>query len=216
MNREEYLRLLAVSLNHIPQAEKEEAIRYYNDYFDDAGTENEQEVIKTLGSPASLAESIEKEFASNETGFRKPVNAGSTDDALQKYSYDNQGKKQKKKMSTGMIVLVVILLILASPVIVALGGCALGIVVAIFCALFGVIVALISLVCVCVALAAAIGLVSPFSAVTLTGIGLFTVGICIFLVMAVIWVLGVAIPWLIRQIVKLCKKIFGRKGAAAL
>ena len=29
---------------------------YYNDYFDDAGSENEEKVIEELGSPAKLAE----------------------------------------------------------------------------------------------------------------------------------------------------------------
>ena len=39
MNREEYMRLLAIALKDVPQSEKEEALQYYNDYFDDAGVE---------------------------------------------------------------------------------------------------------------------------------------------------------------------------------
>ena len=41
MNRIEFLRQLEVLLSGISQSEKEEAIQYYNDYFDDAGMENE-------------------------------------------------------------------------------------------------------------------------------------------------------------------------------
>ena len=33
-------------------------MQYYNDYFDDAGSENEEKVIEELGSPAKLAETI--------------------------------------------------------------------------------------------------------------------------------------------------------------
>ena len=58
MNRIEFLRQLEVLLSGISQSEKEEAIQYYNDYFDDAGAENETEVIKALGSPAKVEETI--------------------------------------------------------------------------------------------------------------------------------------------------------------
>ena len=58
MNRIEFLRQLEVLLSGISQSEKEEAIQYYNDYFDDAGAENETEVIRALGSPAKVAETI--------------------------------------------------------------------------------------------------------------------------------------------------------------
>lgn len=58
MNRKEFMRQLESLLTSISQSEKEEAIQYYNDYFDDAGTENEGDVIKALGSPAKVAETI--------------------------------------------------------------------------------------------------------------------------------------------------------------
>ena len=38
--------------------EREEAIQYYNDYFDDAGAENESGVIASLGTPEELARTI--------------------------------------------------------------------------------------------------------------------------------------------------------------
>ena len=58
MNRIEFIRQLEILLSGISQSEKEEAIQYYNDYFDDAGSENEMDVIKALGSPAKVAETI--------------------------------------------------------------------------------------------------------------------------------------------------------------
>ena len=51
MNRFEYMRRLEALLSDISPSEKEEALTYYNDYFNDAGQENEQQVIKELGSP---------------------------------------------------------------------------------------------------------------------------------------------------------------------
>ena len=58
MNRTEYMRELDALLQGISKEEREEAMQYYNDYFDDAGSENEEKVIEELGSPAKLAETI--------------------------------------------------------------------------------------------------------------------------------------------------------------
>lgn len=58
MNRIEFMTELAALLQDIPAIERQDAMKYYNDYFDDAGEENEQEVIAELESPARLAEMI--------------------------------------------------------------------------------------------------------------------------------------------------------------
>ena len=58
MDRAEFMRRLTALLNDVPPAEREEAIQYYNDYFEDAGEGNEQGVIASLGSPEELAKSI--------------------------------------------------------------------------------------------------------------------------------------------------------------
>lgn len=58
MTRAEFMRELERLLADIPESERIEALQYYNDYFDDAGVENEEEVIENLGSPASIAENI--------------------------------------------------------------------------------------------------------------------------------------------------------------
>lgn len=58
MNRADFLKNLSELLADVPPTEREEAIQYYNDYFDDAGEENEQSVIASLGTPQQLAETI--------------------------------------------------------------------------------------------------------------------------------------------------------------
>lgn len=55
MSRWEFMRQLEELLADISPNEREEALQYYNDYFNDAGRENEQEVIKALGSPEQVA-----------------------------------------------------------------------------------------------------------------------------------------------------------------
>ena len=49
MNRTEYMRELDALLHGISKEEREEAMQYYNDYFDDAGSENEEKIIEELG-----------------------------------------------------------------------------------------------------------------------------------------------------------------------
>lgn len=58
MNRAEFMSRLTALLQDVPPAEREEAIAYYNEYFDDAGEGNEEGVIAALGSPEELARSI--------------------------------------------------------------------------------------------------------------------------------------------------------------
>lgn len=63
MNRADFMRNLAELLADVSPAEREEAIQYYNDYFDDAGVENEQSVIASLGTPEQLAKTIKAGLA---------------------------------------------------------------------------------------------------------------------------------------------------------
>lgn len=56
MNRTDFMTQLEYLLQSISPSEREEALQYYNDYFDDAGEENEQSVIEALGNPARVAE----------------------------------------------------------------------------------------------------------------------------------------------------------------
>lgn len=68
MNRFEFMRQLEMLLSDVSPNERSEAIQFYNDYFDDAGTENEQEVIQALGSPAKVAATIKADLTGNATG----------------------------------------------------------------------------------------------------------------------------------------------------
>lgn len=77
MDRAEFMRRLTASLSDVPPTEREEAIQYYNDYFDDAGEGNEQSVIASLGSPEELAKFIKAGLSDGgsageftESGFR--------------------------------------------------------------------------------------------------------------------------------------------------
>ena len=100
MNRIEYMRRLAALLQDVPVKERVAAMQYYNDYFDDAGEENEGQVIEELGSPEQVAAEMKAglEKQSEESGeFRE---TGYTDTQFEKKdmpaAYRHSGEDQSR------------------------------------------------------------------------------------------------------------------------
>ena len=67
MNKTEFMAELEAQLSRIDAQERADAIAFYNEYFEEAGAENEQNVIAELGSPAKLAAQIKADAAVKET-----------------------------------------------------------------------------------------------------------------------------------------------------
>ncbi len=62
MTKQEFLDQLGQILWDLPEDERMDAVWYYEDYFADAGAENEQQVLRELGSPERIAEKIRASF----------------------------------------------------------------------------------------------------------------------------------------------------------
>lgn len=58
MTRFEFMAALEQLLAPLPDAERYDALRYYEEYFDAAGPEKEAEVLAELGSPEALAQKL--------------------------------------------------------------------------------------------------------------------------------------------------------------
>lgn len=58
MTRQKYMQQLAALLAAMPEAERRDALDYYEEYFDAAGPEKEAQTIQELGSPQNVAEKI--------------------------------------------------------------------------------------------------------------------------------------------------------------
>ena len=221
MNREDFLMRLSSLLQDVSEAEREEALQYYEDYFDDAGKDKEEEIIDSLGSPAEVAKNIKKELF----GIETEEEISTEDRKLTKYGSQAQREEEQKKatLPTWVWVLIVISLILLSPGII--GG--VGTVIAVICALavawfsmiFGFGMAAVVL------LGGMVGLfivgfagvtVSPMGTVGLIGGGLICGGIGILFLMLTVAMAGAATPAIWRGLVKLCKwigSLFTRKKA---
>ena len=257
MSRWEFMRQLEMLLSDNTSSERAEALQYYNDYFNDAGRENEQQVIKALGSPAQVARIVKEglndspgmgEFTEN--GFTREASSNQnaivkrmpqtkeTGEKAQGYTSntgmgsgpsgtggDTQGagtKKEKEEFPVWAIVLIILGCIICSPVILGVGGAALGVVVSVFATVFALIFGfgLASFILLIVAVAligSGFGCVfsAPVTAVGLVGGGLICLAIGILFLMLTVFLVAKVIPAVCQGIAHLCKKIFGKKEAKA-
>ena len=58
MSRDEFMRQLEQLLEDVAEEEKKEALSFYRSYFEDAGVENEERILKELESPEKVAATI--------------------------------------------------------------------------------------------------------------------------------------------------------------
>lgn len=89
MNKQEYLSELEAHLASLSEEERTNALRFYEEYFEDAGPENEQQVISELGKPFALAKSIiceqsayskSKSFANYKASFSANYNSAAAEE----------------------------------------------------------------------------------------------------------------------------------------
>lgn len=79
LNKREFLNRLQMQLADLTSDERKEALEYYEEYFADAGEENEADVLISLGSPEQAAEQIKAglhkadEGMFTENGYREKV-----------------------------------------------------------------------------------------------------------------------------------------------
>lgn len=238
MYRKEFMEELENMLQNIQESEREEALQYYNDYFDEAGEENEEKVIRELGTPAkvaaiiktSLQESEHESGEFTERGYSDPrftinyevVDTKETSDE-NTYEHNNKTYNRErtyaKETSGGKIALYVIIGILALPVILPLAGSLLGLILAIIGVAIGAFVAIAaSAIACCVGGIAVfvVGIVTLFTqpvvGIFSCGIGLLLLGLGILLVVLTAQICFRLIPWLIRSVVSLCRMPLSKRG----
>ena len=103
MTRQEYMQQLAALLAAMPEAERRDALDYYEEYFDAAGPEKEAQTIQELGSPQNVAEKI-WEGTGAQSGTPMPDN-----------SMPEQGSRRRKSpvwiVLAVLAILIVVLLV---------------------------------------------------------------------------------------------------------
>ena len=221
MSRKAFMARLDELLADITEAEKEEALSYYEEYFEDAGPENEEEVISSLGSPEKVAATIKaglSENAQEEGEFSETGYTNSYYDVKDEVATINK-RKGLGGIGTGGWVIILILCLFALPILgpllLGIAGTIFGILVAIAAVIFAVLVTGIALVVAAVAMVAAgfaTLFATPLVGVALIGAALLVAGIGILISILGFWVITKVVPPLFRGFVGLIRKPFSRKG----
>ncbi|MBE5966246.1 MAG: DUF1700 domain-containing protein [Lachnospiraceae bacterium] len=99
MSKIDFMKELESLLSDIPSDEKEEALQYYADYFEDAGEENEEAIIGELGSPARVASIIKAELGGNSSECNRGVftEKGYQDTILPDEKYEIVGSERQEE-----------------------------------------------------------------------------------------------------------------------
>ena len=202
MNRNEYMAALRRALSVLPEEERASALRYYEEYFDDAGPENEQRVIADLGAPETVAEQILADY--RELTAVPQQDAGST---AAKPNHRRRGVPPW---------LLVVLVLLAIPVGVPLiGGLAIGAVGTVAGLLIAAVAVVIAFVVVLplTLLVAGVALCgfsfalwgAPASAVTTLGCGLALFALGVLVTLLIIKLCTLFMPPLVRGFVAIIR-----------
>ncbi len=79
MDRAQFMQQLARLLSDISESERQEALDYYESYFDDAGEDLSEEVIRELGSPEKVASIIKADLKESNDSYAEYTERGYQD-----------------------------------------------------------------------------------------------------------------------------------------
>jgi len=123
MNQNQFLAELAKKLKNLPQAERDSALLYYEEYFRDADTAQDTDVTQIFGEPSAVAAKIIGEYVLSDGEI-----VG--------------GDETKAKMSIGKKVWFTILAIFAAPIAMPIAIAIVSVLFALTVAMFSVFIAL--------------------------------------------------------------------------
>lgn len=226
MNRREFMDKLRGLLSTLPFGEQEDALQFYEEYFDDAGPENEQRVIEELESPEAVAQKIkanspsvpaQKDWNRAESAGSGPANPeGSGAQAKTGSSYDPsvferyyKNQQATKKQNSGNWVLWLVL-VLTFPLWFPLG---IGLLATLFSLLVAVLALIFSFIVVVIALVASVVLTlilgipmlfyDPLNGFYMLSMALVASGVALIFIPPMIWLCKKGIPGMFRGIGKL-------------
>lgn len=237
MSKKEFMEELEVLLGELPREEREEAIRYYESYFEEAGAEQEQVVLDELGSAGRIAAQIlrdyrlengsgmytEKGYQAQEPEKQAPIRYSGEE----KKEGQNTGETKssgvyvtKKGLSGGALVAVIIIAVLTFPIWISVLGVAFGLLMGFFGASIGIVVGfglggIGTLICgvIFFALGLANVFTTPLAGAVVMAISLLLAGIGFLMIAVAGGIIQLAI-WIINGMVNLCSRLFhGKKGA---
>lgn len=229
MNKQEFMARLESLLDGIPEEEKKEALAFYTSYFEDAGVENEESILKELESPEQVAETIRANLGETVKADKSDAAGEAEQEGASYHSAADQGYTGNDTWGPGemrsgggadssRILLIVILAVITSPIWIGVLGGIFGVVCGIFFGTLGVMLGCL------IGGAAAFGIGISLCAGGLFAAGIVTMGASMLLIaigflalLLFVLICGRFIPWLVRGIVSLVQRLMynNRKGVHA-
>ncbi len=247
MNRAEFMKELEYLLQDIPEEDKEEALAYYRDYLEEAGDENEEQVIREFGSPERVAAIIRSDLlggledggAFTEAGYQderfrdpnfqvvkrqelpevhepEPNGGAGHEDAPRQRRPAGRDDWFIRLLKVGALL---VALAVAVPILLGIGGGALGLIGGLLCVVVGVVICVgVLTVTACVGAVALLvvgaGMLfaHPAGGVLMLGIGVLVLGLALIGVALSVLVYGRFLPYCIRGIVDMISRFLHRGG----
>ncbi len=148
MTKFTFLEELRQRLAVLSEEERADALQFYTEYFEDAGPENEQAVLRELGSPEEVAARILSGAGKIARRTVPTEQSGARSDSGSYRDYRPERRDSGWKIAT-----IILLLILTSPVwlslLVAVAATVLGLALAAFCILLALLLVILMLVVLC-------------------------------------------------------------------
>lgn len=147
MNKYDFLSRLRNALSSLPQEERDAAMNYYEEFFSEAGEDNEQAVIASLGAPEELAKSIIDENnrdnpASSHSGSVSSSEAvGGYNNSTSGFTPPPTPAQTASRWTGGQIALFVVLTVLSAPIWLSLLCAVFSVIVGLFAAVVGIVAA---------------------------------------------------------------------------
>ncbi|MDL2276289.1 DUF1700 domain-containing protein [Breznakia sp. OttesenSCG-928-G09] len=212
-NRKDYMRDLAYHLRDLQKEEFEDAIHYVEEYFDEAGEENEQKVIDELGSPQKLAATIRAESTIKKNRSKQNTNEKEGHNPYYRHRSNGSDLKALWIIVLGIfalpialpLVLAVFLLVLAFFIVIAA-----LIVAGIACTIALIIVAIPSFISSFVLLG-----INFMAGITALGVSFILLGVGLLLLAALSMAITRFVPWAIRCVSNLFNRFSHRRPYAA-
>lgn len=236
MTREEFLRRLNELLSDVTDEERAEAIRFYEEYLDDAGPEQEAQVLAELGSPEKVAaiiranvpgSRVQQETAAQEAQAAGPAGSGvppassaAAGASIPLPPYARPGAVPPAPPRKGMsdrTILLIILAVVLFPLWIGLAGTVFGILMGLVGAALGLFFG---------GVATVVGIVAVLTANTPAAFaagwptGLFMVGLCLLglalgiaLIAVAVWLVAWLLPACWRLILRAWRALTGKKEA---
>ena len=237
MNRMGFMAELERLLADMLEEERQAAVQYYADYFADAGEANEADVIRELGSPEKVAESIKADYygtqfneadyerkdymekygqrsADGNVGGQAGSGAGSGRDRPGNGA-GSAGKSRPWTSNTLKIILIIAIAVVLWPVTLGIALAVFGIAAAVVCFFAALVIAAVSIMiaggCTVIVGLVAVAAVPP-AALVAAGIGILLFVLGMAATVGTVKLCIIVYPAMLRGFVNLCRRPFYGKA----